>query len=1119
MEANIEVFKKPSCITLQETKLSKNTQFKLAHYQVFQKNRNGAGGGLLTAVDPSLNPVQITSSDPEAEILTVQIEINNRKLRIINAYGPQDDEIQQVKLNFWLGMEEQIISANNSNCMILIQMDANAKVGNIITHNPSNFTDSNGRKLLELIERNGLMMLNSHKKCVGAITRYRATKNKTEIAILDYVIVCGELGQHLDACLIDEERKFTLTKYASTKGMIKKVYSDHNIIYCKFNLTYKKQNTSNKRTEIFNLKNKECQEQFFATTNEGFKLQNCFDENESLETNTNKFMKTFEDILYKCFKKIRIIPGIRRSEACLLIEHKIRLSQSLSNTKCKVAQEIIAAEIEKIEDDISKITATSNAEIVQEYVKGLDSVTGNFSQLGLWRLKRKLCKSPAEPPTAKLDCTGSLITSPNLLKKLYCDTYTERLKHREIKPSLQDLFCLKTELWELRLKELKASKTELWTLEELEKVLKQLKNNKTRDPHGLINEIFKPGVIGNDLKIALLNLFNSIKSEQRLPNFLQFSNITTIWKKKGSRQDLNNDRGIFVVSVMRMILDSLIYQDKYPDLDQNMSHSNIGARKGRNVRDHLFIVNGIVNSVLNGESAPVDIQIFDIEKCFDALWLDDCMIDIYETLSPQLRDDKISLMYEMNKENYVAVKTAVGLTNRKILPKIIMQGGKWGPLLCSNTMDKIGKRCVKKGEHLFKYKGKVEIMPLAMIDDLLAVNPCGQESLSLNIKINSEIEAKKLRFHVPDLKGKSKCHYIHIGKSITQCQDLKVHGYPTEKVRNDVYLGDIISNDGTNTANIEARVAKGMGIVSQIMDIVKSVSFGAFYFEIAKTLRNSILINGMLTNCEVWYRITQSEVAQLEEIDRLLLRKIMNVPSSCPIEALYLELGCIPLRYIIKSRRVNYLHHLVTRKETEMISKFFYTQWKYPSKKNEWTTKVREDLQDLQIDDNLEKMKCLSKYSFKNLVRKKIEEEAFIDLLKRKEKHKKMENVQYTTFEMQNYLKQHQITPKQARTIFKFRTRMENFSENFKAGKPTKQCPVCKESKDTQSHSFKCTVILKNIRIPSNIEEIFSQTISSDMARALENIIKFREPYLETNNNNNLQSHREAQYAQDSGAA
>ena len=92
-----------------------------------------------------------------------------------------------------------------------------------------------------------------------------------------------------------------------------------------------------------------------------------------------------------------------------------------------------------------------------------------------------------------------------------------------------------------------------------------------------------------------------------------------------------------------------------------------------------------------------------------------------------------------NKENYVAVKTAVGLTDRMMLPEIVMQGGKWGPVQCSNTMDKIGKKCSEKGEHLYKYKGKVRIMPLAMIDDLLAINPCGKDSLSLNLMINSKI--------------------------------------------------------------------------------------------------------------------------------------------------------------------------------------------------------------------------------------------------------------------------------------------------------------------------------------------------------------------------------------------
>ena len=58
------------------------------------------------------------------------------------------------------------------------------------------------------------------------------------------------------------------------------------------------------------------------------------------------------------------------------------------------------------------------------------------------------------------------------------------------------------------------------------------------------------------------------------------------------------------------------------------------------------------------------------------------MLDIYETLPAQARDEKVALVYELNKENYVAVKTAVGLTERAMIPTVVMQEGRWGPLKC-----------------------------------------------------------------------------------------------------------------------------------------------------------------------------------------------------------------------------------------------------------------------------------------------------------------------------------------------------------------------------------------------------------------------------------------------------
>ena len=109
LEALIKTLKLPSCITLQETKLASMDTFKIEGYQVFQKNRNGSGGVLLTAIGPNLNPLLISTKNEEAEILTVQLSINNRNIRVINGYGPQEDDSAQNKLNFWTGLDQEIL--------------------------------------------------------------------------------------------------------------------------------------------------------------------------------------------------------------------------------------------------------------------------------------------------------------------------------------------------------------------------------------------------------------------------------------------------------------------------------------------------------------------------------------------------------------------------------------------------------------------------------------------------------------------------------------------------------------------------------------------------------------------------------------------------------------------------------------------------------------------------------------------------------------------------------------------------------------------------------------------------------------------------------------------------
>ena len=216
-----------------------------------------------------------------------------------------------------------------------------------------------------------------------------------------------------------------------------------------------------------------------------------------------------------------------------------------------------------------------------------------------------------------------------------------------------------------------------------------------------VNELFTEGVAGKNLKLSLLQFFNKMKFENEIPEFVQLADITTIYKGKGPKSELINDRGIFIVTLLRTIMMRLIYLDYYPQLDKSMSDSQVGARKGKNIRNHIWIVNGIISDVLSSKSKkPVDIQIYDYKQCFDSLWLQECMNDLY---SAGLNDDKFALLYNVNSKVDIAVKTPVGKTDRQSIHNVIAQGDVFGPMFCSKQVDTFGQECLDEGKYTYMY--------------------------------------------------------------------------------------------------------------------------------------------------------------------------------------------------------------------------------------------------------------------------------------------------------------------------------------------------------------------------------------------------------------------------------
>ena len=272
--------------------------------------------------------------------------------------------------------------------------------------------------------------------------------------------------------------------------------------------------------------------------------------------------------------------------------------------------------------------------------------------------------------------------------------------------------------------------------------------------------------------------------------------------------------------------------------------------------------------------------------------MQECINDMFET---GFNNDKLPLLFLENQNAQIAIKTPHGITKRKNISNIVMQGTVWGSLFCTTTMDKLGKMIYKNDDLLYKYKNQVDIPCLGMVDDIMSIQKCSMDAVKSNAVINAFIEGKKLTL------SHNKCYRIHVSKKSTNldCPALNVHDSEMKNSDRGKYLGDLVDKSGKIRATIEDTQKKGYAIVAEILAILEDIPLGKHKMEIGLELRQAMLLNGMLYNSEVWHSITENEIKMLEKVDEHLLRSLVKGHSKTPLEFLFLEAGATPLRFLI----------------------------------------------------------------------------------------------------------------------------------------------------------------------------------------------------------------------------
>ena len=240
-------------VMVQETHCSQKGKIHMDnHFVVFEAIRKRKGGGTLMAVHEDLNPKLIEEYDEDFELLVVETNTKQKTIRLISGYGPQENWDEDKRVPFFLALETEIEKAELEGKSVIIELDANAKLGpNFISGDPHKMTP-NGGLLAGIITRHNLIVGNGSSKCSGTITRQRRTKTRSEKSVIDTVIFSPDLKKHFINMHVDEQRKHVLTRISKSKKGVRMKESDHNVVIAEFECN-PIDDKDNKKVEVYNL--------------------------------------------------------------------------------------------------------------------------------------------------------------------------------------------------------------------------------------------------------------------------------------------------------------------------------------------------------------------------------------------------------------------------------------------------------------------------------------------------------------------------------------------------------------------------------------------------------------------------------------------------------------------------------------------------------------------------------------------------------------------------------------------------------------------------------------------------------------------------------------------------
>ena len=1022
---------KPHLYLLTETLLTTDTDMQIQGYTFFGKARNGRGGGGVAILvrNDIINLVIPHISDRDLEIMWVSFKRKKCMPILIGCYyGKQESRCSKDEINIEMGKLSEEIEEYRKEGEVMIFMDGNAKIG-LLGEQKSR----NGKLLEEVMKSHNLNFLNKNSKCKGKITRQN-TKNQSEKSAIDFVVSTPETEKNLISMVIDEEGLYKI------KG---KNETDHNTIITHFQLPNYHKPTATKNSiwrinapeENWNLFNENL-------TTLSTKMNDIFSKNLPINETYNKWLKRVEDLARKDIGRTTIrttVKSERFSDTVVNLRSTKREMKKTLKSACDGRAEKVK-EFKEIQEQIRIQITNERALKIQ---KRLNRISQDQSRNAFWRERKKLMQEPVKSHLTVKNESGKRQYCPASIKETMA-TYYENLyrkkptrwhpKHDEIKTKISQ-------------SQLDTNYDNEWfnsvpTEKQVLEIIDNKKNGKATTD--LKNEMMKRSRDG--FAKALMPLIRFIWKTEQIPDSWNSGLITSIWKGKGDKENLNNHRGITVSSAIGNIVEEII--DRRIAAIVEFSQGQAGGKKGACTADHLFILRSLI-TIAKTKKQSLFITFYDVSKAYDNADVDNMLYVMWEN---GVRGKLWRILRNMSTNLTAKIKTRHGLSREIVRENGGRQGSRLTGRLFAKQMDVLSENFIENDELNVPIADDFSIGCAEYVDDVMTCTLGKANQNKVLTRVDEFAKINKLEW------GEEKCQVMQVGRKV-KVPDTWALG--TKNITNTTsykYLGDIITNDGKNKSNIENRFNRTQGIIRQINTTAGSEVMRKIETKTILELYERCVIPSFLNNAESWTLSTQEE-KELDKLGIQILKRLFNLPERTPSPAIIYSFGTLYITQEIDLKKFMYFHKILKRENDHWTKKMLCH---LKSLDIGWAKIIQDKLRDYNLEQDWDKIKNLSKTNWKNLVQtavlnknkqKLLEscEEQTQNGIKIKTKtayiHNKLQNDAYSLTPLTELISSNKIETK---TIILSRNGMLTCGSNFKATIPE----ICKECQlvDNESH-------------------------------------------------------------------